>query len=187
MGQVRPLITITVGHQLLRPGAFAVPPLSMSEYEYNSKLASVLFQRIKFDFDSIIVFRDGMTIEETYEGIEMMNPAGNLELHFNSALNPLARGTETLCVERWQSYAGMIQAALCSGLNRERRLNRGVKVLQTPEDRGFGSCSKLNVPNAIVEAFFGSSPIDAELGLKSMDIIAESLHKALQAYYLYDS
>lgn len=183
----RPLITICVGHTALKPGALAASPLSIHEYEYNSRLASVIFQRIKFDFDSIIVFRDGLTVAETYEGIEMMKPAGNIELHFNSALNSMARGTETLCVSRWQPYAGMIQAALCSGLDRTKWLNRGVKVLKTPDDRGFGSCSQLDVPNVIIEPFFGSSPIDAELGLKSMDVIAESLHKALQVYFLYDS
>lgn len=182
----RPLITICVGHSAAKPGAKAVGPLSIHEYEYNSNLASVIFQRINLDFDSVIVFRDGLTIEETYLGIEAMNPDANIELHFNAALNQFARGSEVLCVDKWFSFATMLNTGICEALNREPRLNRGVKVVFKPDERGFGSCSKLNVPNALIEPFFGSSPIDAELGLKSMSNIAEGIHKALQSYFLYD-
>lgn len=175
-----------MGHSAARPGAKAVAPLSIYEYEYNKVLASEIFRHIHTDFDSIIVYRDGLSIEETYAGIESMNPDGNIELHFNSALNSMARGTETLCIDRWIPYATMLQTAICQALNRDPRLNRGVKVLKTPEDRGFGSCSKLDVPNALIEPFFGSSPLDAELGLKSMSNIADGILKALHVYFLWD-
>jgi len=182
----RPLITICVGHTAARPGAKAVSPLFIHEYEYNLDLAAIIHKTIFFDFDCEIILRNGLLLDQVYRLIENMKPVGNIELHFNSTNNPMAYGTETLCIDRWLPYASMIQAALCDSLGREGRGNRGVKVLKTKDDRGFGSVSKLNVPNALIEPFFGSSPSDAELGLNSRGKIAEAIHRALQVYFLYD-
>ncbi len=186
MGKQKPLIVLVVGHTAQRPGAFAVPPISIHEYTYNKSLAAIIAEAIRPNFEFVVIYRDGMTIVETYQKIGKLKPDANIELHFNSTDNEMAFGTETLCSEKDVPFAMMIQTALCDGLKRTKG-NRGVKVLKTKEDRGFMSVSLLRVPSVIIEPFFGSSPSDAALGLKSMQVIADSINKALNVWFHWDS
>lgn len=186
MGQ-RHKITLVVGHQRMRPGAWAVAPLSCHEYEYNTHLAAVIAQEIQDDFDFAVVFRDGMSIDETYKKVESLQPSANIELHFNSVGWPETYGTETLCSERDVAFATMVQTAMCETLGRDKKGNRGVKILRSPDDRGYGSVSKLDVPNIIIEPFFGSNKTDAELGRRGQQLIALAIKKALSVWFLWDS
>ena len=183
MGKTRPLIIIVVGHTAAKPGALAVAPLSIHEYKYNSNLANMIANEIHKSFEFVVMFRDGLTIEETYQKVGKLSPDACIELHFNSSANPNAFGTETLCGEKGVPFATMIQTAMCDALRRTDKGNRGVKVLRTNADRGFASVSRLRVPSVIVEPFFGSSQSDAELGLRSKQVIAEAIHKALDVWF----
>jgi N-acetylmuramoyl-L-alanine amidase len=182
----RPLITITVGHTIERPGALAVSPLSCHEFEYNKHLATIIAEAIGPDFVHIILFRGPMGIEEVYRRIGNLSPDANIELHFNSASAVEAYGTETLCSEKDVPFATMVQTALCEALGRDVKGNRGVKVLRSPDDRGYISVSRLRVPSIIIEPFFGSNTKDAELGKKGHHLIAGAIKKALDVWFLWD-
>lgn len=182
----RPLITICVGHSRSKPGAKAVPPLSVHEYEYNCTLAIEIELILAPKFRVYVAFRDGLSITQTYNEIEKLKPDANIELHFNSAADPKAKGTETLCNENSVAFAKMIQAAICAQLGRPKELDRGVKVLRSSQDRGYSSVSRLNVPNVLIEPFFGSNKDDAELGLNKVQNIAEGVYKALDTWFYWD-
>lgn len=163
-----------------------VAPPFMTEYEYNTELSYLIVQRIEPRFSCFVSFRDGFTIDQVYNEIAKMNPSANIELHFNSANNPMAYGTETLCDERSVAFAQMIQEAMCQNLGRDIKGNRGVKVLRSGDDRGWLQVSKLNVPSVILEPFFGSNPDDCDLGLRSMEKIADAVSRALDVWFLWD-
>ncbi len=186
MGKTKPLISIVVGHTAAKPGALAVAPLSIHEYDYNKSLAAILAESIRQSFEFMVTYRDGMTIEETYQKVGKLSPDANIELHFNSTSGPEAYGTETLCGEKDVPFAAMIQKAMCDGLSRTGHGNRGVKILKTKDDRGYTSVSSLRVPSVITEPFFGSNPDDSALGLKSKQVIADAIHKALCIWLLWD-
>lgn len=178
----KPLITIVVGHTEKAKGALAVDPLKMYEYDYNAEISKTLAEVLEKDFSVFVAFRDNMGIDKTYQEIEKLSPALNIELHFNSATDKKAFGTETLCSYNSRDFADIIQLCLCIKLNRDTRGNRGVKILGKT-DRGYLSISKLKCPNVLIEPFFGSNVEDAKLGLTSKGKIVEAIYEAITIWF----
>jgi N-acetylmuramoyl-L-alanine amidase len=154
----------------------------MSEYEYNTELATFIADRMNKDFDVYVAFRDKMGIDRVYTELEKMKPDANIELHFNSSEDPKAFGTEVLCSYTSRFFADIVQRNLCSRLGRDDRGNRGVKVLQKG-DRGYLSVSRLECQNVLIEPFFGSSPVDAKIGLTLKLEIVEAIYESLTAWF----
>jgi N-acetylmuramoyl-L-alanine amidase len=176
------LITLVVGHTSNASGAQAIAPLSMSEHEYNTDLATLIADKIAKDFNVYVAFRDKMGIDRVYAELEKMNPDANIELHFNSSQDPKAFGTEVLCSYNSKGLAHVVQTKLCEHLSRDDRGNRGVKILQSGE-RGYASVSRLQCPNVLIEPFFGSNRQDAELGLNKKFKIVDAIHEALLTWF----
>jgi len=175
-------VSLVVGHTSLSPGAWAVEPVGMYEYKFNTALAEHLSTMLGPEFETTIYFRDNMTIREAYHYISLWKPDMSMELHFNAATDPNAYGTETLCAPRSAAFAGVIQEAMCKGLGRDKG-NRGVKTLIAPEERGFSSVYSLKCPNILIEPFFGSNTRDCELMLKNLERFCVCLVDGVK-YYL---
>lgn len=167
-------ISIVVGHTQASPGAMAVSPLSMHEYDYNRGLAIMISDVLAKDNFIFVAFRDGLGLPKTYDELEGLGLDLNIELHFNAEITGKVRGTETLCSKNGIEFAKIVQSNLCIALKRDGIRNRGVKILG-PQDRGWHSVSRLKCPNILVEPFFGSNEEDARMGLESKSDIAKSI------------
>jgi len=161
------IFALCVGHS--RPGDMGAVAADnkTTEHEYNVRLA----RYTKRLLDAIGV---PCVAIEKYEGanygaamrwlagkLSALGAAGVVELHFNSADSPRARGHEMLYC------AGSKEGrALALALNGELAAfpsipDRGVKCL-SPADRGYGFVSRVRPPAVISEAFIGSSREDWE-------------------------
>lgn len=183
----KPKVAIVIGHTRENPGAWGVAPLSCSEYQYNIDFAQAIMAIVGKAYNIQAFFRDGMTIKETYQHIEVFDPDVSIELHFNSCSNPLIFGTETLCCSWNEGFASLIQENLCLALNRDKDGDRGVKVVHQEEDRGFESVRHLRAANVLIEPFFGSSPEDCALALENQESMARAILAAIDLHLLHPS
>lgn len=175
-----PRLAIVVGHTQKAPGASAVAPLSLTEYAYNTQLA----RAIKGLCDSRaavceVFFRDLVGLRMCYERVAAWGPSACAELHFNSHTDSAARGSLTLAGADQPSvlFAREIHAQIAASLSRAGKLDRGVvEVPNSPGERGWFSVNALpECPNCLIEPFFGSSPLDAALGLEKRDELASAV------------
>ena len=94
------------------------------------------------------------------------DPDAIIELHFNAAEKPAARGTETLYGKvnpDSRRLADLMQDSMVRVFGRGGSANRGVKVRRS-DDRGFTSVTAApTVPSALVEPFFGSNGGECQL------------------------
>jgi N-acetylmuramoyl-L-alanine amidase len=180
------LIAICVGHSREvggRPEGGAVSVGSQrSEWHYNSILARVVAD----DLASLYGVRS--VVVDHYEGgsygsamrwlaaeLRERDVAAAVELHFNSADSPTARGHEWL-------YWGSSKRghALATQIDRQfRRYEsqippRGTKP-RVPGDRGALFLSETHCPAVIAEPFFGSSWQDFEIALRDMRSIGGAI------------
>jgi N-acetylmuramoyl-L-alanine amidase len=63
---------------------------------------------------------------------------------------------------------------------RKGKSDRGLKELG-PGDRGYESCSSLDIPSALIEPFFGDNPDDARLGHDTKQELAVVIASAMRA------
>lgn len=176
-------ISILVGHSRKSPGAVSCAPFYLSEYEYNMGFAQYLSAKLSERFEVVIFFRDNQKLSEAYEEVRKFNPDLNIELHFNSTENQMARGTEVLYSKPGAGYAAeTLQDALCKALNRMGSENRGVKFLK-PGDRGYSNTQYLDCPNVLIEPFFGSNAQDFALGQKLQSLMAHEISDGLALYF----
>lgn len=160
-------VAIVIGHNRIAKGASATPPLSTTEFPFNSRVA----QQMKDEADEYnllceMFFREPSTsyskeIAQAYAAVERWKPDCCIELHFNSG-PPAATGSETLMGadrKAGRSLADNVQEEILSTLGLP---NRKVKIVQSG-DRGGGSLYALpSVPTIIVEPFFGSNAGDCQ-------------------------
>lgn len=176
-------ISLMVGHKADAPGAFAGPPISMYEYEFNTGLAQHIMSIMKQEYTIQVFFRDGFNIVAAYQELDKWNPDVNIELHFNSSEDPKAQGTETLCLPRSRVFAQIIQDVMCRSLQRDlHNGDRGIKILKEPLDRGFTSVNQLRCPNILIEPFFGSSPEDCSRMLGGIENFSSAICLGIEHY-----
>jgi N-acetylmuramoyl-L-alanine amidase len=105
----------------------------------------------------------------------VFDPDAIIELHFNAAENPAARGTETLYGEvnpDSRRLADLVQDSMVRVFGRSGSANRGVKVRRS-SDRGFTSVTA--APTVLVEPFFGSNGGECQLAHEKAAEYAEGL------------
>ncbi len=174
-------IAIVVGHQQSMPGAVALPPISQTEYAYNTNLSKVICAVLNNQYICTVYFRDALGLTGTYKQIALAKPDYCIELHFNSANKPEAYGTEVLVVERNRHFGQCIQDALCKALGRTGAGNRGLLIPEVNANGHF-SVDTLPCPSALIEPFFGSNTKDCQLAFKNETLIAGAILVALKAY-----
>ena len=176
-------ISLVVGHSAKSPGALAEAPISDTEYGFNTEVAQILASTLIAEHEVRIFFRDGVTIPEAYAQVEEWEPDLNMELHLNSHDDKTVVGTETLCVDRSKSFAGIIQESMCVALKRDLTGgNRGLKILTSPEQRGYASCSALEIPSILLEPIFCSNSAECELLLANMKRFVVAISEGVNHY-----
>lgn len=157
-------LAIIIGHTWRSPGAYSAA-LGRSEYPFNEVVAGyVLAAALDAGRgnDVAIFRRDGGGIPAAYAaakawGMRDGEKFATIEIHFNSAGDPSAQGTETLYVsEISRPLAESVQREMVSFLKLK---DRGAK--HPWQGRGEASLTAIpGVPQILVEPFFGSSNPD---------------------------
>lgn len=155
-------LAIVVGHNSYSQGAVR-SDTGESEYIYNSKMAEYM-KKIGHQYDlNIEIFKrlrgGGYTAEinRVYDGVDRWGAKGSVELHFNSAGNPNASGTETLSSGSHKSLimAQEVQMELVEELGLR---DRGIVIRNSrTKGRGYRSLIAGRAPAILTEPFFGSS------------------------------
>lgn len=170
-------LAVMVGHNEKAPGAFALDPIGMSEFYWNSKVAAAMIEHgRKRGVEVRVFFRKKSSsysaeIRAAYAPVNEWRPDAVIELHFNAT--PGASGTETLYAkgrEASRLLAERVQKSMVALLGLP---NRGIK---NGEDRGQASLVAANAPMVLVEPFFGDNLSDCRaMGRVGIDRYAETL------------
>jgi N-acetylmuramoyl-L-alanine amidase len=179
------ILVLIVGHNVRAPGARAVAPLSMNEYQYNKNIvapACVKYARSK-GFTVEVLTKDAMGTQAVgAKATSLVKSVGKgcvIELHFN-AFNGQASGTETLYstkVPGSKLFAQIVQRHMVEVFDRP---NRGLKLRNS--GRGAANLAAVGVPCCLVEPLFGDNKTDALLMKTKADEYAKSLVNAAIEY-----
>lgn len=186
-----PQIAICIGHSRLgydgkRDGGAVSCAPELQEWDYNRHLACLIAERLH-DAHGITV-----TIVGTYEGtgyrgamrwlaarLESLGVKLAVELHFNSAESPQARGHEWL---HW--HASPAGRGLAAELHNHFSLAmtgipaRGVKAVGHGQ-RGAEFLRLTHCPAVICEPFFGSSSEDWDYARTNPGVLADAMAAGL--------
>ena len=177
-------IALVPGHTMESPGAMGVQPIGKHERYWAADFAQALTTILQPQFEVTIFFRDGKTIEETYEIVSKWAPDASIEAHFNAEPSGFARGSQTIVNPKWEAFGIEIQKAMVSSLVRVGQEDRGVEVI-LPGDtdtRGWCSVKGLDYPCALIEPFFGSNPGECRLFFDRQQELCEGIFDALRLF-----
>ena len=155
-------LAVIVGHNERAQGAVR-SDTGETEYSFNSRIARLMEQHAPSDMGVRTFWRTPSggyraEIDRVYRETDAWGADATVELHFNSAANPAASGTEMLSsgtrksLDLSQAIHEEVMATL--GLR-----DRGVKT-RRDSDRGGASLWSGKAPATLVEPFFGSARSD---------------------------
>ena len=179
---------IVVGHTKDASGAEMVKPYCVSEYVYNTEIASLIKQYAESRPDQKvtceIIFRDGIGISGAYEKAVKLKCDCVVELHFN-ANDSQTTGTEVLCSydQKDIDFASYFQKNICKQFNRNG-YSRGIKRLSRG-DRGALSCYSFDGPNCLVEPAFGDVESESKMLMSMKKDYAISLFMSVYEFYFH--
>jgi N-acetylmuramoyl-L-alanine amidase len=155
-------VAVVVGHNSRAQGASGLPPISMSEYVFNTKVAAEMKEEAwHYNIVAETFFRPAgkpyvTEIAEAYAAVSSWRPDCAIELHFNSN-GPSASRSEVLCRPNDSGTHALAENVLGSTVDLLGLPNGGVKIRNRGE-RGAASLFALpHVPTILVEPFFGSN------------------------------
>jgi N-acetylmuramoyl-L-alanine amidase len=172
---------IVIGHTFSIRGAFSQDG-TVSEYQYNSKLAKLIADCLHdAGMSPNIIDKSGHDKAGIVDLINSLAPSCCIELHCNSASCNAAQGTECLVLPdnpRSHVLAGWLLKSVYACLNRQGHELRGVKVLG-PSDRGYFNLKGIQCPALISEPFFINNPKDFRLGMDKLPDLAGSVAQGI--------
>lgn len=172
---------LVVGHTIEAPGAKAVAPINQHEYYFNKAVAEKAVLHAKTQgVECRIFLRDAGGLKGAYMQLNRWKPDACVELHFNAA-NQKATGTCTLYGKsnpRNSSLASDVQKALCTLYSRDKKTDRGTKLL-TAVDRGYANVHYAECPSVLIEPFFGDAESDAKIGFEKQDELSVAIIQCL--------
>lgn len=159
-------LAVVVGHNRISQGAVR-SDTGESEFVYNTDLAKKMRDIAGEQYPDLklkIFHRTpggGYTseIERVYDEVDQWNADASIELHFNSAGDPRASGTETFSSGSSRSVrlAQEVQMEMVETLGLR---DRGVKIRNSrTKGRGYLSLVSGRAPAILVEPFFASSSL----------------------------
>lgn len=167
-------LALIVGHQATMPGAYALHPIDMHEYEWADILALEIATTAHEAGVAVRIFkRDVGGIRGAYQRVRDWGASAAIELHFNSFGKASATGTETLTlvdVPGEQAFAKAVHTAMLTTLNLS---DRGIK--EPHPTRGAVALNQLSVPHILIEPFFGSNPDDVARAYERQDKMAVAI------------
>lgn len=184
-------LAIVIGHEKKSPGSYAAAPLRLSEYDYNTEVAQLMYRfAMERGIQTKIFTRDNVGIKGVYKLVNdwaaatIYSKTVCIELHFNAA-NEKAKGTETLfdmdpteCIE----FAREVHESVCLVFNRKGKENRGLKKLGSG-DRGYMNVGECKIVSCLVEPAFGDNKDDAKLLMDLQNDYAKALVDAVTDYF----
>ncbi|MGH6814923.1 MAG: N-acetylmuramoyl-L-alanine amidase [Hyphomicrobiaceae bacterium] len=166
----------------------ADPRTARTEYYWNRDLAErIKSAGVERGFDVEVFHRrksGAQHIPEAYDLVRAWQPEATLEIHFNGFHLP-RQGTETLYLkgnrvsEKW-AQALQNQMVALYGRKKSDNSDRGLKPRTTGEN-GAISLRQIH-PCALIEPFFGDSPVDALLGIQKKQALAAAVVDAFAAH-----
>lgn len=159
-------LAVVVGHNRISQGAVR-SDTGESEFVYNTDLAKKMRDIVGEQYPDLklkIFHRTpggGYTseIERVYGEVDQWNADASIELHFNSAGDPRASGTETFSSGSSRSVrlAQEVQMEMVETLGLR---DRGVKIRNSrTKGRGYLSLVSGRAPAILIEPFFASSSL----------------------------
>jgi hypothetical protein len=158
---------VVVGHNRVATGASSLPPISKSEYAFNSGIAQLMKANAwHYNVSAEVFIREpsgsyAQEIKAAYAHVKDWGAQCSMELHFNSSdESATASRSQVLCRRGSVDARGLAQACLTPVVDLLKLKNGGV-VLVDPGDRGGGALYALDdVPAVLCEPFFGSTSSD---------------------------
>jgi N-acetylmuramoyl-L-alanine amidase len=179
---------VVVGHSRIDKGAYS-PHLKSSEYDWNLDLASRILGVTDGCFLAQIFLRDGVGIRGAYAAGDLWGADAFVELHFNSSHNSTSTGTGVL-------YQTSKSKPLAIELHRQLQLvlnlnpwPAGSGGVCTPfqasgaQERGKSALTASAKPSALIEPFFGSSPLDSKVAAESKQAMAIAIVQAVSMFF----
>lgn len=172
-------IALVIGHNARAPGAIRVTD-RVAEYPWNTRLAAAI---VAHDPDLYRIVRRTAgpnEIARAYAEVDRLGVAASVELHFNSAANPAATGTETLT----SGTAGSMRLATTMQHHMVRALglrDRGLKAIGR-NGRGGASLWTGRPPAVLIEPYFGSNRGDCARADERFAALAAAIHMAFTAF-----
>ena len=167
---------ILIGHSKKSGGAYN-KKYDINEYKYNTDIANL----IHAEDSGIIIFERLNGYSVLPNEINNIDPNLIISLHLNSVSNNLVEGCETLSSGSKESlrFANIVQPLIN---NVFKNNNRGVKIRNKPDQRGYHILNKTNAPCVILEPYFVSNDSETEKGLKLKKEYAKAINKAISIY-----
>jgi N-acetylmuramoyl-L-alanine amidase len=187
---VKGRLGIVVGHTKLSGGAMGKPPISTSEYVFNTGLAGLIKQVGESRGHEVsIFFRDVGNIVGAYKLVKEWQPEVCIELHFNAS-NGTVRGSETWYLDlnkedhvMEEEFAQLVQDHICVVFGRGKGPKEGNRGIKEPakEDRGYFNLSQISqIPSILIEPFFGDNLDEAKLAVDKKQALAEAIIQAFE-------
>ena len=178
---MRKKIAIVIGHNKRAQGAIRITD-GRTEYDWNSDLAAMIQEHSPGE---IRVFRRthgggySKEIDRVYAEVDEWGADVSIELHFNGAATPKAKGCVTLSSGTPGSLclAGEVHKHLLGVMGTE---DDGV-VVRRRYERGGRSLWQGRAPAIMVEPYFGSNPDECLIADQHKDEIAEAIYRGAVA------
>ncbi len=159
-------LAIIVGHNRIATGAPSVPPLGKSEFVFNGALADLMKANADhYNLQAEVFLREpnssySKEIAKVYDAARDWGAGCSIELHFNSADNPSASGSQILCRRDKLAPRALATSCLSSIVDLLKLKDRGISLVDR-SDRGGGALYAIDsITSILVEPFFGSSQAD---------------------------
>jgi len=151
----------------------------INEYKYNTEIAGL----IHAEDSGIIIFERLNGYNVLPEEINNLNPDLIISLHLNAVSNKTVQGCEVLSSGSKESmkFAKIIQPLINEVFENN---DRGVKIRNKSNQRGYWILNKTNAPCVILEPYFVSNDSETEQGLKLKKEYAEAINKAISMYIM---
>jgi N-acetylmuramoyl-L-alanine amidase len=180
-----PKIALVIGHNSRAQGAVRVTD-GRTEYDWNSDLAALIRDHAP---DRIEIFRRtpglgySREIDRVYAEVDEWGADCSIELHFNAAASPQARGCLMLSSGTSGSM-GLARELQMACLRVMESRDRGVQV-RGRRDRGGRSLWQGKSPAVLTEPYFGSNVAECIRADANIDQLAEAHFRAVQAWFAW--
>jgi Mannosyl-glycoprotein endo-beta-N-acetylglucosaminidase/N-acetylmuramoyl-L-alanine amidase len=162
-------VAVVVGHNKVAPGSSALSPISQSEFPFNSQVAAMMkADCANFNLTVEVFVRQAnhdvrKEITAVYAQVAAWKPDCAIELHFNSADNPTATGSQVLFRSDKPDPRGLaanIVHEVTTLLGLPARGGNGLDPISAGDRGGISVYALPDIPSVLSEPFFGSNKND---------------------------
>lgn len=160
------MLAIVVGHTIDAPGVKGARPINKHEYQWNFDFSALVYMEARhLGMDCRVYIRkEGESRRKLAQRVSEAADCA-IELHFNG-FNKEVSGTETLYDEdpiESKELAQIVHDKMVKVFGRTGKRDRGLKLIDDEQDRGWSNLNGLTIPACLVEPVFGDNIQEAEL------------------------